>query len=75
MTGSAAGDYPRALLLQASSALMGVAATIGRLSNSTGPSMELLEARRAVHNALVALGGWSDPHGDEAESERVLTSP
>lgn len=74
MTRSTAGEHPEDLLLQARSALTGVAATIDRLSNSTGPSMELLEARRAVHNALVALGGWSGPH-DAPESARVLTSP
>jgi hypothetical protein len=73
MTGSTAGEYPGDLLIQARSALMGVATTIDRLSSSAGPSMELLEARRAVHNALVALGGWSGPH-DATEPQRVLAS-
>jgi len=63
MTGSTADEFPKVLLLRARSALMGVAATIERVSSATGPSLELLEARRAVHEALVALGGWSDPLG------------
>jgi len=52
---------------------MGVADTVDHLSDTAVPSLELLEARRAVHEAHVALGGWSGPLGGEAKSERVLT--
>jgi len=73
MTRSAADESPGVLLLRARTALMGVADTVDHLSDTAGPSLELLEARRAVHEAHVALGGWSGPLGGEAKSERVLT--
>lgn len=73
MARSTADESPGVLLRRARSDLMGVAATVDRLSNTAGPSLELLEARRAVHEAHVALGGWSGPLGGEAKSERVLT--
>jgi len=72
---STADSDQGALLLQARSALIGAAATIDRLSTAAGPSIELIEATRAVQNALIALRGWGSPPDDAAPSERVLTSP
>ena len=72
MTRSTADESPEVLLLRARSALMGVAATVERVSNTTGPSMDLFEARRAVHEALVALGGWCGLLNGEAKSARVM---
>jgi len=51
---------------------MGAAATIDRLGDICGPSMELLEAGRAVHSALVALSGWEGPLDSDAPPARVL---
>ncbi len=72
MAGHTAGGNPEVLARQARSQLMGAAATIDRLGDVCGPSMELLEARRAVHSALVALSGWGGSLDNDAPPGRVL---
>lgn len=54
----AQGDA-RGLLLQATTDLSGIAATVDRVGKMFDPTMELLEASRALHNALVFLSDWS----------------
>jgi hypothetical protein len=49
----------RGLLLQATTDLSGIAATVDRVGENFDPTMELLEASRALHNALVFLSDWS----------------
>jgi len=53
--------FPGDLLCEATAELISVAATIECLSDSFHPSVELLEAQRAIHNALVALSAWNRP--------------
>jgi hypothetical protein len=43
-------------LCEATAELVGVAATIDALCDSSMPSIELIEANRAIHSALIALG-------------------
>jgi len=50
--------YPGGLLDKATTDLISVAAIIDCIYDPSHPSMELLEAKRAVHNALVVLGAW-----------------
>ena len=45
------------LLCEATATLISVIATIDCVSDPSSPSMELLEAKRAIHNAIVALRG------------------
>jgi hypothetical protein len=42
-----------------------IAAAVDRLGQMSDPTMELLEASRAIHNALVFLSDWSGGVGDE----------
>ncbi len=49
------------LLCEATATLISVIATIDCVSDPSSPSMELLEAKRAIHNAIVALRGWNRP--------------
>jgi hypothetical protein len=50
----------RGLLLQATSDLSSIAATVDLLGEMFDPTMELLEASRSLHNALVFLSDCSD---------------
>ncbi len=50
--------YPGTLLCQATTELISVAAMIDCMYDQSTTSMELLEAKRAIHNALVALNSW-----------------
>ncbi len=58
MDGVSDVGYPDRLLCQATAELIGVAAMIDCIDDSSDGSMELLEAKRAIHNALVALNSW-----------------
>jgi hypothetical protein len=49
----------RGLLIQATSDLSSIAATVDRVGEMFDPAMELLEASRSLHNALVFLSDWS----------------
>lgn len=57
MDGSLDAMVSRSLLCDATASLIGIAASIDCLSESNR-SMELLEARLAIHNALVAMAEW-----------------
>ena len=73
MADSTAGGNPGVLLRQARSDLIGAAAMIDCLyADPSTASMELLEARIAVHNALVALGDWGGSQGSNARPGRVM---
>jgi len=73
MADSTAGGNPRVLLRQARSDLIGAAAMIDCLyDDPSTASMELLEARIAVHNALVALGDWGGALDNDARTGRVM---
>lgn len=43
-----------------------IAAAVDRVSDISHPTMELLEASRAIQSALVSLGNWSGAAGGEA---------
>ena len=51
--------YPGGLVCKATADLISIGAMVECLYDPSHPSMELLEAKRAIHNALVALGAWS----------------
>jgi len=46
------------LLLQARTELLRIAIMINSLSDRDRPSLDLLEAERSIHNALIALDEW-----------------
>ena len=58
MADSTAGGNPGVLLCPARCDLIGAATLIDCLCDNSSSSMELLEARVAVLNALVALDDW-----------------
>ncbi|HEX3839190.1 MAG TPA: hypothetical protein VHU85_00215 [Acidimicrobiales bacterium] len=43
-----------------------IAAAVDRVSDLSHPTMELLEASRAIQSALVSLGNWSGSTSGEA---------
>jgi hypothetical protein len=43
-----------------------IAAAVDRVSDLSHPTMELLEASRAIQSALVSLGNWSGAASTEA---------
>lgn len=43
-----------------------IAAAVDRVSDISHPTMELLEASRAIQSALVSLGNWSGAASSEA---------
>jgi hypothetical protein len=55
----AARNDPSALLYQATTDLSTIAAAVDLVGEMFDPTMELLEASRALHNALVYLSDWS----------------
>ncbi|HXQ61054.1 MAG TPA: hypothetical protein VN796_01900 [Acidimicrobiales bacterium] len=55
MAGSSHVGYPAESVGKATAELTRIAAMIDSLSESSSPSMELLEAERTVHGALLAL--------------------
>ena len=57
MDGSMENAISRELLCDATACLIGVATSIEWLYESN-QSFELLEAKRAIHNALIAMAGW-----------------
>ena len=67
MGGSMDCAISRSLLCDATACLVGIATSIDLLYESN-QSMELLDAKLAVHNALVALAEW------RASCERVQLS-
>ena len=56
MTGSTDVSKPCELLGKATAELSDVAAIVDGLTRVSEPTMELIEAKRAVHSALVSLG-------------------
>ncbi len=58
MGGSGESGAPGRLIDKATASLMNVASMVDCLYDSSSQSMELLEAKRAIHNALVALATW-----------------
>jgi hypothetical protein len=59
-TGEACG-----LLYRAAVDLSTIVATVDRVGEMSDPTFELLEASRALHNALVFLSDWSGDQGDD----------
>ncbi len=60
MAGSTDLEYPGELLCQARAEFISVAAMIDCLDDTSHPSIELIEAKRAIHSALMALGALGD---------------
>jgi hypothetical protein len=71
--GTAHGDVATGdaspLLYRATSDLSIIAAAVDRVGEMSDPTMELLEASRAIHNALVFLSDWS---GDRVDDKGVV---
>jgi len=65
----------RAMLRQAMTDLTATAATVDSLCATSSPSMSLLEASRAIHNALVALEDWSGASNDDLHPAHLAASP
>jgi hypothetical protein len=57
MGGSMNSAISRDLLCDATACLIGIATSIDCLYE-TNHSLELLEAKRAIHNALIAMAEW-----------------
>ena len=50
---------------QVTAELSEIASAVDRVSESSHPTMELLEASRAIQSALVSLSHWNGSHNDE----------
>jgi len=74
MTDAMTGGDTWSLLRQVRAELIGAATTIDCLYDPSRPSMELLEARIAVHNALVALGGRGRRSYDDTQPGLVMAT-
>ena len=48
----------RGLINQAKAELRAIAAAVDRVSEVSHPTVELLDARRAIYTALVVLNDW-----------------
>jgi hypothetical protein len=64
--GSASTDTS-GILYQVTADLTAIAAVVDRASEASNPMMDLLEASRALHTALVFLSRWSSARGDEIQ--------
>lgn len=61
------GDIDTSLVMHRLAAeLNEIAAEIGRLSAIASPTMEFLEASRAIQSALVSLSNWDESHDEKA---------
>jgi hypothetical protein len=65
--GSASNDDTSGILYQVTADLTAIAAVVDRASEASDPMMDLLEASRALHTALVFLSRWSSARGDEIQ--------
>jgi len=72
MAGSAGSTDSGVRLRQAIIELSSVAAIVDRLCDASHPSMELLDASRSVHNALVFLDEFGGSPGDHSPGARPL---
>jgi len=63
MGGSMDSAISKALLCDATACLIGIATSIDCLYE-TNQSLELLEAKRAIHNALIPMAEWKGSLGD-----------
>jgi hypothetical protein len=65
------GAETRGAMNQVRAELRKIAAAVDRVSDIPHPTVELLEASRAIQSALVSLGNWSGA----ASSEAPVLSP
>ncbi|HEY1988214.1 MAG TPA: hypothetical protein VGG43_02010 [Acidimicrobiales bacterium] len=57
------GDADTSRVMHRVTAELGeIAAVVDRVSEVSPPTVELLEARRAIQSALVSLGNWNGSH-------------
>ncbi|HWE69779.1 MAG TPA: hypothetical protein VG205_05425, partial [Acidimicrobiales bacterium] len=54
-------------MTQVRAELRKIAAAVDRVSDISHPTMELLEASRAIQSALVSLGNWNGSPGGEVQ--------
>ncbi len=71
MVGSARRESARAVSRRAVAELSEVASAVDFLCGECEPSMELFEASRAVHHALIALGDWCASSDDDQRPVRA----
>jgi hypothetical protein len=62
----AVGADTNGAMNQVRAELRRIAAAVDRVSDISHPTMELLEASRAIQSALVSLGNWSGAASSEA---------
>jgi hypothetical protein len=63
-SGASGNDLSR-VLHEATAELSNIAVAVDRASEVPNPTMEILEASRAIHSALVFLSDWSGSVSDD----------